>query len=259
MLRIFWLFKAQYLKTEMEYTFNFWMMAFAGMLMRALMMGVPYVLFRTMPTIAGFVEGEVYLIMAFMFISEGLCNLLFDGIWYIPTMVFRGEMDVLLTRPVSPLFQVLSREIGLQGIGVLTLGVVSLVLALASLGALSAGSLLLCLPLIACGTALRMSTYLLGASSAFYIHSNGQLNVPYTLYSVGEYARYPVSVYPLWMRAILLVLIPFGFIGYVPALILRGEHAAPYAALLAATAVLYFLLARAVFYNGIGRYESMGM
>lgn len=259
MLKIFWMFKAQYLKTEMEYTFNFWMMIAAGVLMRTLMMGVAYVLFRTTPTIAGFAEGEVYLIMAFMFISEGLCNLLFDGIWYIPAMVFRGEMDVLLTRPVSPLFQVLSREIGLQGLGVLSLGVVSLTLALGSLGSLSAGSLLLCLPLIACGTALRMSTYLIGASNVFFIENNGQLNVPYTLYTVGEFAKYPVSIYPGWMQGVLLVLIPFGFIGYVPALILRGEHPVPYVLALTAMAVGYFMLARAVFYKGIARYESMGM
>lgn len=260
MLRIFLMFKGQYLKTAMEYKLNFWMMVFAGILMRTLMMGVAYVLFRNIPVIAGFVEGEVYLIMAFMFLTEGMCNIFFDGIWSLPAMVFNGQFDVLLIRPVSPLYQVLSMELGLQGIGVLALGSVSLILAMQSLGWLTVGALLLCALFVLCGTVLRMSTYLIGASSIFYMDADGsRVNIPFTMYSVGEFAKYPVSLYPMWMQAVLFVLIPFGFIGYIPTLLLRGERPLLYGAALALMTAGYFLVARGIFYHGIKRYESMGM
>ena len=259
MLRTYFMFKTQYLKTAMEYKFNFFMMVIAGMLMRTLMMAVAYVLFRNVPTIAGFSEGEVYLIMAFMYISEGMCNLFFDGVWYIPSLVFSGKLDVMLVRPVSPLFQIMSHEIGLQGFGVVVQGVVSLLLAMGSLGWFSTGHLLLCLVFIVCGTAIRVSTYIIGACGVFWMNTDGKNNIPYTMYSIGEFAKYPVNVYPIWMRVILFVVIPFAFIGYVPALLFRGEQVLLYGLALAAMTIAYSFLARTVFYRGIKRYESMGM
>lgn len=259
MLRTYFMFKGQYLKTAMEYTFNFWMMAIAGVLMRTAMMGVAYVLFRNVPDIAGWLEGEVYLLMSFMFISEGLCNLLFDGIWHIPALVHTGKLDVMLARPVSPLYQVLSYEIGLQGVGVVALGLVSMGMALHSLGWMTLLHVLLCLLFIVTATLVRASTYLIGACHVFWLNAGGQANVTFLIYSVGEYAKYPLRIYPAWMQALLLFVIPFGFIGYVPAMIFRGESAALWFVLLLAASLLYALLARFVFYRGIRRYESMGM
>ena len=259
MLKIYWMLKAQYLKTAMEYRFNFWLMAVAGFLMRTLMMGVAFVLYRNVPSIAGFSEGQVYLIMSFMFITEGMSNIFFDGIWYIPRLVFSGELDVMLSRPVSPLYQIFSHEVGLQGVGVLGIGFLGLFLALHTLGALTIPALLLCALFIICGTAVRISSYLIGASNVFWLKAGGQLNVPYTMYSVGEYAKYPVRVYPIFMQVILFGLIPYAFIGFVPCLVLSGERTLWYTLLTIAVSAIYFLIARAVFYKGISKYESMGM
>jgi ABC-2 type transport system permease protein len=259
MIRIYWIIKSQYLKTAMEYRFNFWMMAVGGFLMRALMMGVAFVLYRNVPGIAGFTEGQVYLIMSFMFITEGMSNIFFDGIWYIPRLVFGGELDVMLSRPVSPLYQILSHEVGLQGVGVLGIGFLSLFMALTALHALSFMAVLLSLMFIVCGTAVRTSGYLIGACNVFWLKAGGQVNVPYTLYSVGEFARYPVKVYPLFMQIVLFGLIPYAFIGYVPCLVLSGQRTPLYILLTIAVSAAYSLLARAVFYRGIRKYESMGM
>ncbi len=259
MFRIYWMIKSQYLKTAMEYRFNFWMMAVAGFVMRALMMGVAFVLYSNVPEIAGFSEGQVYLIMSFMFITEGMSNIFFDGIWYIPRLVFGGELDVMLSRPISPLYQILSHEVGLQGVGVLGIGFLSLFMALASLHALTIMAVLLSLLFIACGTAVRTSSYLIGACNVFWLKAGGQVNVPYTLYAIGEYAKYPVKVYPLFMQIVLFGLIPYAFIGYVPCLMLSGQSTLLYILLTIAVSAAYSFLARAVFYKGISKYESMGM
>lgn len=259
MLRIYFRFKSQYLKTAMEYRLNFWMMVFSGLLMRTLIMAVPYVLFRNIPVIAGFAEAEVYLILSFMFISEGFCNVFLDGIWYITGLVFTGQFDVMLSRPVSPLFQILSYEIGLHGLGVLVLGFSLMVFSLISLGWLSVGSLLLCLLFAACGIIVRASTSLISCCGIFWFNLGSHANLPYAAHSIGEYARYPISVYPLWMRIILLFVIPFGFIGYVPVLLLRGQQPFLWGPLLGIVTAGIALLARTVFYRGTRKYESVGM
>ncbi len=258
MLRIYFMLKGQYLKTAMEYTFNFWMMFVAGVLMRTLMMGVAFVLFRNVDAIGGFTEGEVYLMMALMFISEGMCNLLFDGIWHVPRLVFLGEFDVMLCRPVPVLQQVLSYELGLQGVGVLSMGIISLVMSANAMGWLSAVNVLLLVFFIFSGMLLRMSTFLIGVSSAFFMDMGGSNQSAFLMYSIGEYAKYPLGIYPVWLQGVLLSIIPFGFIGFVPVLIMRGGQMW-LMCLLTAVTVGYFLFARALFYLGVRKYESMGM
>lgn len=258
MLKIFFQFKAQYIKTQMEYTANFWMMVFSGILMRTLMTGVVFVLFRNIPDIAGWREGELYLILGFMCASEGMTSIFVDGIWHLPALVFQGGLDVMLVRPISPLFQILSYEIGLQGIGVVIMGILNIGMGLASLGRLDIFSILLCALFVLLGTVLRLSYNLIAASAVFW--ANGaRTNATFLVYSVGEYAKYPVSIYPGWMQFILMAVIPAGFVGFVPALILRGDHAVPYMAALLAVTGAYFLISRTVFYRGIRKYESMGM
>jgi len=258
MVKIFFLFKGQYLKTQMEYTANFWMMIFSGIVMRTMLMGVVFVLFRNIPDIAGWQEGEIYLILGFMIITEGLHNLFADGLWYIPTLVFRGGFDVMLSRPVSPLYQVLTHELGLHGIGNVTMGVISIGIGLVSMGWLTPMSVMLCVFFALTGTIIRMSFNLITLSHTFWIHG-GLMNVGFLVHSVGEFARFPVTIYPWPMRFILFFVIPAGFIGFVPAMIIRGDGVLFYASALVAVTVLYFLLARAIFYRGVRRYESMGM
>ena len=242
----------------MEYTVNFWMMIISGVIMRGLMMTAVFVLFRNIPDIAGWQEGEVFLILGFMIVTEGLHNLLFDGVWYIPTLVFRGELDIYLSRPISPLYQVISNELGLHGIGNTTMGIASIGLGLVHMGWVTPWAIALCLFFIVTGTILRLSYNLISLSHVFWIHG-GIMNFGFFIHSVGEFAKYPVTIYPFAMRFVLLFIIPAGFIGFVPALILRSDGALMYAAALVAMTVVYFLVARGIFYRGVKRYESIGM
>ena len=253
------MFKVQYLKTAFEYTFNFWLMFFAGIVMRTLILAVPYVLYRNMPSIAGWREAEVYFIMSLVFISEGCSNLFFDGVWDVPAMVFRGEFDVILSRPVSPLFQVIAHGFGLQGIGGMTVGIASLVISMLSLGWLKPSKIIVCLLLIICGALLRFSANLVAACHIFWLNVGPGSNIMFSVHSVGEYAKYPLDIYPAWLRAILLTILPYGFIGFVPAVILRGERMTALFVATVTFAALFFLFARTVFYRSIKKYESMGM
>lgn len=259
MLRIFFKLKEQYIKTEMEYTFNFWMMLISGIVTRLLTMAIPFVIYKNLPNIAGWQEKEVYLIMSFLFIAEGLNSVLFEGIWQMPAMVFGGKFDTILSRPVSPFFQVLSFGMGLQGIGVFLFGIISLNILLKSLGRFTLVTLLLCLLFIVCGTVILMSVYLISNSLIFWFDSGGRTSIPFTINSLGQYARYPVTIYPKGVRLVLLFIIPYAFIGSIPAYILRGEHAISYSLALVGMSALFLLIARHVFYRGIKRYESMGM
>ena len=259
MIRIFLKMKEQYIKTEMEYPFNFWMMLLAGVVTRFVGMAVPFVICQNIPVIAGWKEEEVYLILAFLFIAEGTCSIVFEGSWKIPEMVFTGQLDNILSRPISPLYQVLSYGIGLQGIGVLAVGIVSLCYFLRKLGKWNAGTIILSLFLIVCGVLICMSIQLISNSLVFWYDSGGRTSVPYAIQNIGQYARYPLSIYPSVVQGMLLFLLPYGCIGVVPAMIMKGEHVVEYCIFMAVVSIVFLLLGRGVFYRGIRRYESVGM
>ena len=258
MVKIYFKFKSQYIKTQMEYKANFIMMVFAGVIMRSLLMGVVFVLFHNIPDIAGWHEGELYLILGFIVITEGLHNIFADGIWHIPNLVFRGNLDVMLSRPISPLYQIISYEIGLQGIGSVIVGFTSLLIGLVSMGWLTPLTIVMVIFFVLTGLVLRLSFNLISLSVAFWVYGGGMTS-GFLVYSISEFARYPLTIYPGWMRFILFLIIPAGFIGFVPAMIIRGEEVLFYSLALLVVTVLYFLLARAIFYRGIKRYESIGM
>lgn len=259
MLKIFIKMKEQYIKTEMEYTFNFWMMLVSGVVTRLLALAVPFVIYDNISGIAGWSRDEIWLIMAYLFIAEGLCSVLFQGTWEIPDMVFNGQFDCILSRPISPLFQVLSYGMGLQGISVFGFGFVTMLLLLAAMDMFTLGTVLLSFYFIICGTVLCMSVYLIGNSIVFWYDSGGRTYIPYTVSSIGQYARYPIEIYSKAVRFILLFIVPYAFICVVPVMILRGEHSVIYAIALAIVSLCFFLFARWFFYRGIRHYESMGM
>lgn len=258
-LKIFLKMKEQYIKTEMEYPANFWMLLFSGVLTRILGMAAPFVIYSNISDIAGWKRDEIYLILSFLFIAEGLCSVLFQGIWEMPGMVFQGYFDCILSRPISPLFQVLSYGMGLQGISVFLTGAVCLPVFLKRIGRLDAAGVFMSLFLVLCGTLLCMSVYLLGNSVVFWFDAGGSTTIPYTMSSIGQYARYPIEIYPRGVRFLLMFIVPYAFICVIPVEILRGTCTWIWCLAPAAVSICFFLLARAVFYKGIGHYESMGM
>lgn len=98
MIQIFLKMKEQYIKTEMEYPLNFWLMLLSGVVTRFFGMLVPFIICSNIKTIAGWKQEEIYLIMSFLYLSEGLCSVLFEGIWQLPSMVFNGNFDTILSR-----------------------------------------------------------------------------------------------------------------------------------------------------------------
>lgn len=259
MIKIFLTMKLQYIKTEMEYRFNFFMMLVSGVLTKLVGVAVPFVIYANIPSVAGWKREEVCLIMAFLFVAEGLCSVLFQGIWEIPDMVFNGRFDSVLSRPVSPLFQVLSYGMGLQGISVFGFGAAAVLYFLAKLGILNIKTALLSVAFCFFGTVLCMSIYLIGNSLVFWYDSGGSTNVPYTIANIGQYARYPIEIYSKAVQFVLLFIIPYAFICVIPAQAFRGGNTLIPVLSQAGISFLFFFIARFIFYRGIRRYESMGM
>jgi ABC-2 type transport system permease protein len=69
-------------------------------------------------------------------------------------------------------------------------------------------------------------------------------------------ARYPVNLYPGWLRLVLTWIVPIGFMTTVPAQALTGELTPAFLVGSIAVATLLVLTASFVFRFGLRRYSS---
>lgn len=258
MLHTYFKIKLLTIRAAMEYISNFWIMVISGVIVPILFFVMTGMIYTNLPSVGGWSRWELLLMAGFMYTSKGLMDLLFDGVWNTTEFIYNGKFDVVLSRPMSPLFQIVCQGIGLQGFGQFTTGLVILVMAMVQLQLMSIGHFIFTFLFLCCGTVFRLSTVIIFISSSFKMKSNVTM-IPFVAYDIGEYARYPLAIYPMFVRIILFTIIPFGFIGYLPVLIFRGEHIILFSIFIVISSLLYFTLAQAVFHRGIQSYESMGM
>jgi len=155
--------------------------------------------------------------------------------------VFGGAFDFTLLKPLPTQFLVSFRSWRLWALGDLALSLVVLGVALARLGqALTLPGLAVFLGALLISMTIVYAVLLLLASCVFWYRG-----VPLTWIfdSLIQMGRYPVGIYPGWLRLLLTWVVPIGFITSVPAQALTGQ--VPALTLLGGAALALGLLALA--------------
>jgi ABC-2 type transport system permease protein len=187
----------------------------------------------------------------------GASELFFNHIWMVPYYVVKGDLDRLLTYPVDPLSFLLVTKPELHSFGNLISGFLLAGISLHRLEAPWTAYLLLPL-LVFCGCLVYTAALVMAAAVSFRFIGPTSLHlmIPHTLLQA---ARYPLSIYPAWLKFGLMFLVPFGAFIYFPASFLLGKDSVPWMVLAAPLAALLFLwAARRAWDWGLSRYESTG-
>ncbi|MBB6670545.1 ABC-2 family transporter protein [Cohnella nanjingensis] len=171
-----------------------------------------------------------------------------------------GTLDQLLLRPMPLLLAVLTsrtRMVGgelLQSLTVLGACVARLLVH----GDASWWIVPETLLIICTGTVIMFAVGLATAACGFWITRTEDLSV-LTDNATTTACQLPLSLFPEWLRTLLLAVIPFGFINYVPAMfIVRGEWGVWTLAATAAVAAAALLIALGVWKIGVTKYQSTG-
>jgi ABC-2 type transport system permease protein len=91
--------------------------------------------------------------------------------------------------------------------------------------------------------------------SFFY---KGMFSIAYTLFTLTEYTKYPLEIFPVFIRVILVYVIPFYYAVYYPVTsIIRGDFTNILLSQIIVLAIL-FLLAFITWKKGVSNYESSG-
>jgi ABC-2 type transport system permease protein len=222
-LRLLGVFIRLGVMSELEYRVNFYVQVLRSLI--ALGTGVAglAVVFAHTTTLGGWSPAELLVLLGVFFLVSGTINLVVQ-----PSMqrfmedVRQGTLDFTLTKPEDSQLLVSLRQVQIWKLVDVLLGVAVLVIALLQLEA--AVGLVQALGFVVtllAGAAIIYSFYIVLATTSFwFVRVENVLVIFQSMYQAG---RWPVGIYPWWLRSTLTFIVPVAFATTVPAEALAGR------------------------------------
>lgn len=219
-LRVLLSFYKAALLTNLEYRANFMVGALLSLVNAAWQVAGVSVFFLHTDRLGDWNFAEVLLIAGLFVTFLGVIEMImYPNVQEIVRHIRQGTMDFILTKPIDSQFHASLRRIEIwKGVDVL-LGIAITLTALSWLPQrpelLSVFAFLfLCL----CALLILYSlTMLLITSSFWFVRLENVMELLFTFFDAG---RFPVTIFPFWLRMLLTVVVPIAFVTTVPAAIL---------------------------------------
>lgn len=257
-IRLYFIIETQYIKARMQYRADF-IISSIGMLFTSLAtLGVFWVLFNSIPTLAGWTFMEMVFIYAFYMIAISPMQILFDQTWWLRFAVQQGVFLKYYFRPLNMMFYFMSERFDLKGLTQLAAGIVLLIYASIQLNIewtlLKVGLLLVML----FGASLVLISITVAAGCAAFWITNAfpVLNLAWKL---REFSPYPMNIFDGVFRFTFTFILPIGFIAFYPAqMFLRPEQISPLVYFSPLVGILSFALAYWIWTQGVNGYSGTG-
>ncbi|MFN8491818.1 MAG: ABC-2 family transporter protein [Caldilineaceae bacterium] len=260
-LRIYGRLVELHFRSRLEYETDFWVGIIGMGLQNAIGFVFVWALFSRVSTVAGWSLWEIALLYALSILPRGLGELLCDGPWAVRMLVNQGELDRLLVRPASPIFQVTTYWLAsMHGLGNVALGVAILVRATVKLHLVwSVGHILLLLVTLI-NSVVMVSAISLATNAIAFWEPAASGSFPVFVYDFLEFAKFPLNIYHWLLQTFMTWVLPFAFVSYYPGLLLLDKpgvnawlgYVTPLAGLLTV------LIAGLVWRVGLARYQGTG-
>lgn len=227
-------------------------------LMRAALMAVNNGIFFTfwivllsrVPQIRGYTLGDVAVLYGVVAVAHGLAVFVAGGIQYLARVIHDGELDALLAQPKPTLLYAVGLRSQPSGLG----DIVSGLLMIALSGRVGLMGIPIVLFAVVAGAVVLVATAVILHSSAFWLGrtetASRQLYEGTLMFSL-----YPDTLFGGPMRWVLFTVLPAGFVGYLPAQLIRVPSPSTALALMLGVAV-YAMVAVWVFQRGLRSYCS---
>ncbi len=255
-LKLIWIHFRVGVLNELQYRVNF----FIQLLQSFIALGTGLVglslVFSHTTDLAGWSRPELLMVMGVHILTGGIIRTVIQ-----PNMerlmgdIQEGTLDFALTKPADSQVLISVREFRLWQMTDLVMGAVVMGVALYELQfAIGPGQALSFAVALLCGAAMIYSFWLMLTTVAFWVlRIDEMVNLFQGVYAAG---RWPVGIYPDWLRTGLTFLVPVAFAVTVPAEALTNRLTPQTLAGAAALAVVLLLVARWWWRRGLRAYSG---
>jgi len=255
-LRLLWTFLRVGMMSEAAYRINFIVQLFQSLLGLGTALGGLAVVFSYTKTLAGWKPDEVIALVGVYILVGGVIGVVIQpSMEQLIESVHQGTLDFTLTKPEEAQLLVSVRSVDIWEILNILLGFGVLGIALTRLegavGLAQAGEFAV---LLLAGGVIVYSFWLILATLSFwFVRVENILVIFQSLYEAG---RWPVSMYPGWMRFGLTFLVPVAFAVTVPAEALTGRLTPASALGALGLALALLILSRLFWKAGLRNYSG---
>jgi ABC-2 type transport system permease protein len=257
-LRLYLRIEAQYIKARMQYRADFFISSIGMFVSSLATLGVFWVLFASIPNLAGWSFMEMVFMYAFYMIAISPMQILFDQIWWLRYTVQQGIFLKYYFRPLNMMFYFMSERFDIKGLTQLATGIFLLAYASIQLGIQWTPLKLLLLPVSLLGAGLVLIALTVAAGcAAFWITDASPVLV--LAWKLREFSPYPLTIFDGLFRFTFTFLLPIGFIAFYPSqMFLRPEEISPLAYLSPVVGMLLFSLTYWIWTKGVNSYSGTG-
>ncbi|UHA71811.1 ABC transporter permease [Paenibacillus sp. 481] len=247
-----------YIKTRLTYRADFWIEVISDLFFQITNLIFIFVVFMHTPTLAGWTRDEMVFVYGYFMIPYGIFTCFFSLWNFSERYIVKGEMDRILTRPAYNLFQILLENIDPPSLIGSIVGAVLMGVCGAQLG-LSFGILefLMLLVMIISSVMIYFGIYSGLTSISFY--SDAPTGILPLVWNIQNYGRYPLTIYNRAIQVLLTWILPFAFVGIIPAsYFLNGKGMQLMALLTPVVGVVFLTIGLTMWNIGVKRYRGAG-
>lgn len=257
-VRLYFIIEAQYIKARMQYRVDF-ILSSIGMLFSSMAtLGIFWVLFDTVPQLAGWTFMQMVFIYAFYMISISPMQILFDNTWRLRNDVRTGNFLKYYFRPLNMMFYYMSEVFDLKGVTQLVVGILLLIYASMQLAIVWTPIKLILLPVMLVSASLVMISIIVAAGCAAFWITNS-FAVLSLAWKLREFSPYPISIFDGIFRFAFTFLLPIGFVAFYPSqMFLLTEDISPLVYLSPVMGILMFALTYWIWTKGVNNYTGTG-
>jgi len=241
---------------ELQYRANFFLAAFNALLALATGLIVIALVYSHTDSLNGWSQPELLIVMGIHVFIGGLIRAFVEpNMYQLMQDIEEGTLDYTLTRPADAQLLVSVRATSIWQTVDLAIGLIVVAIGVAQLQAATTiahvGAFAITILL---GIVIIYCVWLMITTAAFkLIRVDNMVQMLQGIYQAG---RWPVSIYPLWLRGGLTFIIPLAFAITVPAEALSNRLAGSTIAVALAFTVVITLVARVVWRWGLSNYSG---
>lgn len=258
-IRLYRIFAVQYMKTVLQSKMDFFVGLSGFLISQAAGLAFLYLVFEQIPSMQDWTLEQMLFIYGFAQIPRGIDHLLTDNLWMVGwQMVIKGTFDKYILRPMNLFFQIVCEKVQFDALGELLIGgfFVGRALVNGTVQITLLKALFFVISVIA-GSVIYTSVKLFLASIAFWVKDSSPLMT--TAYDVADFAKYPVEIYAKPIRLVLMTVLPFAFVAYIPStFFLINANIWKTIGAECGIAIVFWMFAYSVFKKGLTIYESAG-